>query len=81
MPLVKIKSYASIFYAPVWEVTERKDGEIYKTRETGLVITQADAEKLKGNQRWITSSFSTKLTKNPEFEINVVPVAHFLEHK
>lgn len=59
MAKITIETFESFKYKQVWEVTEYRDGAIYKTKDTGKYILTVDIPKLPVG--YIASSLSTKL--------------------
>lgn len=76
----KIRNIDSFKYCCVWEVTERsKMGLIKKTKDTKLHLRQEDGIKLEGDRKgkYVISNFSTEVTRNLVFEIDLVTLDHF----
>lgn len=61
---ITIPSYNSYLYSEVWEVLERRDGCVYKTKTTGRYIHDMDIHRLDA-QKYTTSPISTSITKHP----------------
>ena len=68
MTRITIKSYNSWRYEKLYQITEMKDGCIYKTKDTMKCVKKG----FKVPDGYITSCFSTSLTRKPQFEIDLI---------
>jgi hypothetical protein len=66
---MKIPSYRSYEWYELWEITERKEGLIYRTKQTQYHVPSS----WQAFGDWLKVPFSTKLTRLPEIELNPHP--------
>lgn len=68
-----VKSYDAFNYLEVFKIVEMRDGLVYKTKTTGKYIRMHDAGKL-DPKVYVTSSISTRLLRQDEFEIELMEI-------
>lgn len=72
---MKIPSYDCFKFLEVFEITERRDGAIFKTKRTGKYIKAEQAPLLPKN--FTAVSISTELMKQQFMELDVRNVSEF----
>lgn len=73
---MKIQSYDSFKYLEVFKILQWKDGAVFKTKSTGCYIAAEDQMKL-DHLKWLTTSISTTLQRQPEIELDVRKAEEF----
>lgn len=73
MARIRVKGYDLYKYREVWEVLERREGAIYKTRSTGKFISE-DKEAELDTQKYVTAPCSTRLMMQEEVELNLFSI-------
>uniref|UniRef100_A0A6M3LL78 Uncharacterized protein n=1 Tax=viral metagenome TaxID=1070528 RepID=A0A6M3LL78_9ZZZZ len=67
---ITVKSWKSFHYRELHEIVAWKDECIWKTKVLGYIKAEDEAKLNK--DKYVCSSVSTHLTRNPEFEIQLV---------
>jgi len=67
MKRVKINNYESFRYCELYEITEWRDGCIWRAEPVGFI--RAEDECKIDRNKYTTSSLSTDLHKNPTIEL------------
>lgn len=71
---ITIPSYDAFMYLEVWEITEWRDGLVYKTKSTGMYISYKDEQKL-DKRKYTTSSISTRLLRQANIELELMEIS------
>jgi len=72
-----IPTYKSYKYSEVWEITEWKDGCIYKTRNTRYCIEASLNKNPLNPDRYLLAPISTSQLKGDSLEIMVLSPDYF----
>lgn len=69
---MRIQSWkAMIFYVEIYEITEMRDGCIYKTKSLGY--THKDDKRFDDSSKYVKSSLSTRITNKEFCDIELIP--------